>query len=103
MSTENVKKKRRVFTKEFKIEACKLVVDEGRSRAEVARNLGIHHVSISNWVRAYQVEKSSCFPGNGQLKPDTQEIRDLKSEIRRLQMERDILKKAIAYVADHDD
>ena len=103
MDLEKRKKKRRVFTKEFKKEACIMVLEQGRSRQEVARNLGVAYPMICNWVRTFQSQQEQGFPGQGKLNPEKQEIQDLKAEIRRLKMERDILKKAIAYVADHDD
>jgi transposase len=102
--TQRVKRpKRRKFTKEFKVEAVKLVVDEGMKQGDVARDLGIKPDVISRWVMAYERDAEEAFPGKGRLKPQEQRIKALEEEVRRLRMERDILKKATAYFAKISD
>lgn len=90
---------RRSFTREFKLEAVRLVSERGMTAAQVARDLDIHENVLRRWVRQYQDDPAHAFPGAGQMKPEQAEIVRLKNEIRKLKAERDILKKASAYFA----
>jgi transposase len=90
---------RRKFTREFKLEAVKLVTDRGIAAAQAARDLGIHANVLREWLKAFAGDRQQAFPGHGQLKPEQQEIAQLKREVARLKAERDILKKAAAYFA----
>ncbi|HWG88756.1 MAG TPA: transposase [Candidatus Acidoferrales bacterium] len=90
---------RRIFTREFKIEAVKLVTEQGRSFAEAARNLGIADNLLRKWKKAFDAEGNQAFPGKGNLPTLEEELRRLRAENKRLQMERDILKKATAFFA----
>ena len=90
---------RRRFSREFKVEAVRLVLERGVSAAQAARDLGIHINVLRNWVREQRADPTYAFPGNGQQKPEDAEITQLKREVARLKMERDILKKAAAYFA----
>ena len=89
-------KKRRKFTKEFKEEAVRLIVDEGRRTTEVSRELGVGVNSLDRWKRKYAEGKIEPFPGKGRLSQEDAELRRLKREHEVLRMERDILKKAAA-------
>jgi len=89
-------KKRRQFTKEFKVEAVRLIVEEGRRTSEVARELGVGVNSLDRWKRKYAEGKIEPFPGKGHQSPEDAELRRLKRENEVLRMERDILKKATA-------
>ena len=91
--------KRRAFTREFKLEAVKLVRDRGVSAAQAARDLGVRQNVLSRWVREAAADEQQAFPGHGQMKADQGEIERLKREIVKLRAERDILKKAAAYFA----
>ena len=86
-------KSRRSFTREFKIEAVKLVTEQGQSFAEAARSLGIGENQLRNWKQALAKEGQDgqpAFPGHG-IRPALEaEIHKLKAENRRLQMEHDI-------------
>lgn len=86
--------KRRSFSKEFKLEAVRLIIDGGYSIAQVARDLGVRGTVLGRWKRAYEQDQQKAFPGKGQLKPEDEELRRLRREVVRLRMERDILKKA---------
>jgi transposase len=86
---------RRNFTREFKLEAVKLVRERGVSVSQVARDLGIGSSVIGRWVRENQADKSHAFLGRGQMKPDDAEVARLKRELIRVKAERDILKKTI--------
>jgi transposase len=88
--------RRRKFDKDFKLETVRLVVEEGRSVAEVARNLGIHENLLHVWKRRYKEDMSDPFPGMGRLRPADEELRQLKKELKDVKQERDILKKALA-------
>lgn len=91
--------KRRIFTREFKLEAVKLVRDRGVSAAQAARDLGIGQNVLSRWVREARTDVTHAFPGHGQMKPDDAEVARLRRELAKTKAERDILKKAIAYFA----
>lgn len=87
---------RRTYTREFKLEAVRLVVEGGRPVAEVARNLGVHENLIYKWKRLYQEDPEESFPGKGRLKPTEDEFRRLQRELASVKEEREILKKALA-------
>jgi len=88
---------RRVFTREFKLEAVKLVKERGMSISQVARDLGIVPSVVGRWVREGTADRAHAFPGRGQMKPDDAEIARLKRELARTKAERDILKKTIGF------
>ena len=90
---------RRSFSREFKLEAVRLVSERGLSVAQAARDLDLHENVLRKWVRQYRDDPAYAFPGAGQMKPEQAEIAQLKKEIRKLKAERDILKKAAAYFA----
>jgi transposase len=90
---------RRVFTREFKVEAVKLVRDRGVSVAQAARDLGVHENVLRKWVRELSTDPVQAFPGHGQMKAEQAEIAALRKEVAKLKMERDILKKAAAWFA----
>ena len=91
---------RRQFTREFKLEAVKLIRERGVAYAQASRDLGVHHQTVlRSWVKTFADDPSHAFPGHGQLKPEQAEIARLKREVIKLKAERDILKKAAAYFA----
>ena len=90
---------RRKFSREFKLEAVKLVKERGVSFAQAARDLDVHENVLRNWVREFDADPKHAFPGLGQMKPEQLEIDRLRKEVARLKAERDILKKAAAYFA----
>jgi transposase len=90
---------RRKFSREFKLEAVKLVRERGVSVAQAARDLDVHANVLRKWVRDHEVDPGSAFPGHGVMKPAQQEIERLRRELVRMKAERDILKKAAAYFA----
>jgi transposase len=91
--------KRKVYTREFKTEAVRLVLERGVSRAQAARDLGIHISVLRGWLQSYQRDPSQAFPGVGKQAPEAAEVTQLRREVTRLKMERDILKKAAAFFA----
>jgi transposase len=90
---------RKKFTKEFKLEAVKMVLDGAMSKAEVGRRLGINQNLIGHWIKATEADGKSAFPGKGKLKQEDEELRKLRLEIRDLRMENEFLKKSAAYFA----
>jgi transposase len=90
---------RRTYTSEFKVEAVKLVTEQGYSVAEAARSLGISENLIRNWKQALHDQGKHAFPGPGNRSPFEDEVQRLRAENKRLLAERDILKKAAAFFA----
>jgi transposase len=90
---------RRKFTREFKLEAVRLIKERGVGYAQASRNLGVHQSQLRSWVKALADDAQHAFPGQGQMKPEQLEIARLKREVTKLKAERDILKKAAAYFA----
>ena len=90
---------RRRFSREFKIEAVKLVRERGVSVAQAGRDLGVHENVLRKWVKEFGSDPVQAFPGHGQMKPEQLEIERLKREVNKLKAERDILKKAAAFFA----
>ena len=83
------------YTEEFKVEAVKQVTDRGHSVADVAARLGVSVHSLYTWRKQY----GRAGPAQAAAADQTEETRRLKSELRRVTEERDILKKAAAYFA----
>ena len=91
---------RKNYTKEFKLGAARMVVDEKVKAAKVARDLGVSDSSLTKWVADYRKHGNGAFPGTGSLSPSDDEISRLKKENRRLTMERDLLKKTLVFFAE---
>jgi len=90
---------RKNYPKEFKLDAVSLVLDQGYSRAEAARSLDINANMLGRWIKEQQSDDGHAFRGNGKLTPEQEEIRKLKTQVKRLEMEKDILKKATVFFA----
>lgn len=90
---------RKAYTPEFKLQAVKMVTEQKLSVAEVARRLGITENRLHEWKRAVATKGVAAFPGSGHLTPVEEELRQLRADVKRLEMERDILKKATAFFA----
>jgi transposase len=90
---------RRKFSREFKLEAVRLVIERGVAVAQACRDLDVAESVLRRWMRELAGAPSSAFPGNGQQRAEQAEIAALKKEVTRLRAERDILKKAAAYFA----
>ena len=73
---------RKKYSKEFKLDAISLVTDQGYTRIEAARSLGIQANMLGRWVKEQQVDDGQAFRGNGKLTPEQAEIRQLKEENR---------------------
>ena len=90
--------KRKKYTKEFKLDAISLVRDQNLNIAEASRNLGVSAQMLGRWLKE-ESEDGQAFRGNGKLTPEQDENRKLKAQVKRLEMERDILKKATIFFA----
>ena len=90
---------RRRFSREFKLEAVKLVTDRGVSVARACRDLELADSVLRRWMREAALAPATAVPGNGQQRAEMAAIAALKKEVAKLKAERDILKKAAAYVA----
>lgn len=90
---------RRQFTAEFKREAVKLAAQAGVSRAKVAQELGLNAAMLGRWVREAKEGKWELTSGKSLKTEQQAEIEHLRRELHRVKIERDILKKAVAYFA----
>ena len=90
---------RKKYSKEFKLDTIALVVEQKiqSSRVEAARNLGITAQILGRWLKEADDDDGHAFRGNGTLPPEQAEIRSLKGQVKRLEMEREILKKATVF------
>ena len=100
MSTLKSKSKK-IYSRDFKVEAVRLVTEHGYKATEAAKSLGISVSAICKWKGELEAENSpeAAFPGKGHLKPADAELKSLRNELERVKRERDILKKAVAYFA----
>jgi transposase len=94
-----MKKPRQKYTREFKVEAVRMVTEQGLSIAQVSRDLGVSANMLSRWKKQFGEDPGFAFPGKGKLKPQDEELRRLRRENAILRQERDFLKKATAFFA----
>jgi transposase len=90
---------RRRYSREFKIDAIKRIIEDGQPQQHVARDLGVSANTLAAWKREYLESREKAFPGNGRQKPDDAEVTRLRREVARLKRKVEILKKAAAYFA----
>jgi len=90
--------KRRYYSEEFKREAVELSLNSDKTIKAVAEDLGTSPYNLSRWRREYTEKGDLSFPGKGKQKltPEQEEVQRLKKELKETQIERDILKKAVA-------
>jgi transposase len=93
-------KVRKKYSQEFKLDAVKLVTEQGYRISEASRNLDVNISVFRRWIKELEKDKAAAFPGNGRMTPEQEEIRRLREENKRLLMEREILKKATAFFAN---
>ena len=91
--------KRKVSTPEFKPAAVKMITDQRLPVAEVARRLGVTEGRPHDWRKALATRGIDASPGSGHLTPPEEESRKLRADVKRLDVERDTLKKATAFFA----
>ena len=91
---------RKQYTKELKLDAISLVVDQGFTIAEAARSLGIRANLLGRCIwESHADANDQAFRGNGKLTPEQEEIQWLKIENKQLKLERQILKEAAVFFA----
>jgi transposase len=90
---------RKSYSRQFKIDAVKLVTDRGYKISEAARNLEINPNLLRKWKNQLAAENNQAFPGKGHMTPEKEELYRLRKENQRLHMEHEILKKAAAFFA----
>jgi len=83
---------RKKYAREFKQDAVRLVTEQGYNQSEAARNLGIDRGMLGRWVKELQDDESEAFRGNGRRTAEQEELRRLRAENKRLQLEREVLK-----------
>jgi transposase len=93
-----MKKVRRRFSREFKLEAVRQLTN-GRRLADVARELGVEAQVMRRWVQQVVVDPGTAFPGNGRARDEEAELQRLRREVTQLRAERDFLKKVAAFFA----
>ena len=96
------RRQRRKFTDEFKADAVKLALSEGRSIGQVAKDLGVIETSLRDWIRKSKIEVGQG-PADALTKAEREELVRLRRENKRLEMERSILKKAAAFFAKESE
>src|SRR6266700_6241390 len=92
--SEKQNRTRRQFTQEFKRDAVELVRASGRPIAEIARELGIYDSTLGNWVRQDRIDRGEA---EGLTSDERARLRQLEAENARLRMERDLLKRTVAF------
>jgi transposase len=91
--------KRKKYSKQFKIDAVQLITEQGYKVSEAARSLGIHEGILRRWKQQLTSDDAQAFPGNGKMNPEKEELIRLRKEVKKLKMEKEILKKAAAFFA----
>ena len=76
-----------------------MILEQKLAVAEVARRLDVTENLLHSWKKAFVKNGADAFPGSGHLTPVEEELRRLRAEVKRLEAERDILKKATAFFA----
>jgi transposase len=84
---------RRRFTREFKLEAVRLIKERGVSFAQASHDLSVHQSQLRSWVKALAADPQHAFPGQGQMKPEQLEIAQLKREVIKLKADRRAMRR----------
>ena len=89
----------KTYTKDFKIQVCKLVLDKNKSVPQLAKAVNIASQTIYRWLKEYQDYGEDAFVGSGYLRSFEAKLKQLQKANEKLRMENDILKKAAAHFA----
>lgn len=92
-----MKTERKTYSREFKLEAVQLSMEDGRSGTEVARELGIHPNLLYRWRKELLEGSGEAFPGQGKMRASDEEVARLRREVALLREDREILKKALVF------
>ena len=90
------KKTRPTFNPEFKVECAQLVLDQGYSVREAAEAMNVGKSTLDKWVRKLKSERDGTLTTGKPITEEQREIAELKKQVKRLELEKDILKKASA-------
>lgn len=90
------RKKQKSFSAEFRLEVAKLVVDEGYSTAEASKAMSVGLSTVHKWVKQLKDERNGITPKTSALTPEQRKIKELEKQIKRIELEKEILKKATA-------
>ena len=90
------KLKRARYSAAIKLETAQLVVDQGYTQEDAAKAMGVGKSTVSKWVTQLKQERNGQSPLASPMTPEQIEIRELKKQIQRIELEKDILKKATA-------
>lgn len=90
------KKTRRSFSADFKMQAATLVLDQHYSIPEACQSMAVCETSLRKWVTQLQQERDGITPTGNAITPDQRRIQELEARVKRLEMEKEILKKATA-------
>lgn len=93
----------KTYSKDFKVHACKMVIEDKLKPQVIAEKFCINEVMLYRWVNEYQTYGAEAFVGKGHQKPADAELKRLRRENEQLKIENEILKKAAAYFAKHPD
>ncbi len=91
--------KRVKYSKEFKLDAINLVLEQGYDRKAASESLGVKYPLLCRWINEASQDDGQAFRGQGKLTPEQAELRQLREENKRLKMEKEILKKAAVFFA----
>jgi transposase len=95
-------KKRRTFSPEFKLEAAQLVLNQGYTIKAACEAVGVGKSTLEYWIRQLKVERQGKTPAASAITPEQRKIQELEKQIRRLEMEKEILKKATALLMSNE-
>jgi transposase len=88
-------KEQKIYSKEFKLEAVRLVKSSGKPMSHIARDLGVSDSALYHWCNQLAEQGEQAFPGSGHQTAQEEELRRLRRELEVTKQERDILKKAL--------
>lgn len=91
---------KRTFSPEFRLEAIEQVVKYKRDVREVAQALELNPAHLRKWIRLYKQELLGIEPIGNAITPEQREIQQLKAQIKRLEMEKEILKQAAVLMSE---
>ena len=94
--------KRRTFSPEFKREAAELVLQQSYSYPQACEAMGVGETALRRWVDQLSAERIGITPKAKALTPDQQQIQALEKRIKRLELEKKILKKATALLMSEE-
>ena len=93
-------KSRPTYSTEFKNDAANLVLEQGYSIVEASNAVGVGYTALRRWIKQLQGERLGITPKSKALTPDQLRIQELEARIKKIEWEKDILKKATALLME---